>query len=163
MMANCIPLNKLRIIHEYFLKGNINQRQLAKTIKISRTTMRKYLAELKLFNNLFPNEISYVNRFVAFIHKTKTTTNRYLSLNPFFKSVFDSITCSNSNRKIEWGKYITKFPDGYRYTQFAFYFSKWLNDNNLVIGQKNWKIKTAPDNDLVTFKKWRLSTASRII
>jgi transposase len=161
MMANCIPLNKLRIIHDYFLKGNINQRQLAKTIEISRTTMRKYLSELKLFNNQFPDEIIYVNSFVAFIHKTKTITNRYLTLKPFFQSVFDSIACSNSDRKIEWGKYVTKFPDGYSYTQFAFYFSKWLKDNNLAIGQKNWKIKTVPDNDFVTCKKWRLSTDRR--
>jgi len=30
-----------------------------------------------------------------------------------------------------WIDYKKEFPDGYQYTQFKFYFKKWLNQNHL--------------------------------
>jgi hypothetical protein len=133
-MTYSILVRQIRIIHEQFLKGTVNKRELARTLKISRTTVKNHLSRLKLFIAQFPNEISNVNCYITFIQPNKKSPERYSSLNTIFQSVFDSIANSNSNRRIEWRKYKSKFPCGYCYTQFTFYFLRWLNDSPYVPG-----------------------------
>lgn len=125
-MTYSIPASQIRIIHEQFLKGTVNKRELARTLKISRNTVKNHLSKLKLFSTQFPHEISNVNGYITFVQPKRKLSEQYSSLHTLFPSVFDSIVNSNSNRRIEWRIYIAKFPDGYCYTQFTFYFSRWL-------------------------------------
>jgi len=157
-MTYCIPARHIRIIHEQFLKGTVNKRELARALKISRNTVRTHLSKLELFSTQFPDEISNVNDYITFVQPKRKLSEQYTFLHSLFPSVFDSIVNSNSNRRIEWRIYNAKFPDGYCYTQFTFYFSRWLNDHNLKITSRRWGIKSISENDLLIFKKWRLSS-----
>ena len=66
-MTYCIPARHIRIIHEQFLKGAVNKRELARVLKISRNTVRTHLSKLKLFSTQFPDEISNVNDYITFV------------------------------------------------------------------------------------------------
>ena len=164
-MANRISLKKLKVLHALFIKSEINVTGTARALKSSKITIRKYFSELKLFKTQFPDDINHFNRFNSFLKQQNNNSERQFEqqtrMSSIFQLVYDSIVNSNSNRKIEWEKYIRKFPDGYRYTQFTYLFSKWLNENNLNIGIKRWKIKSIPEKDLITLKQWRLSTDRR--
>jgi len=164
-MANRISLKKLRVLHGLFIKSEINISGTARALKSSKITIRKYFSVLRLFKTQFPDDINHFNRFISFLKKLNKDSERpseqQTRMSSIFQQVHDSIVNSNSNRKIEWEKFITKFPDGYRYTQFTYLFSKWLNENNLNIGTKRWKIKSIPEEDLITLNRWRLSTDRR--
>src|SRR4030042_361461 len=157
-MARYLTLRHVRNIHEYFLKGVVNKRGLAKTLKISRTTVRSHLSKLKKFSIQFPGDISNLNSYISYIQISRKQSERYISLKNSFQSIFDSIISHNSNLRIEWRKYINKFPDGYSYTQFTTYFSRWLNDNQLTTYNKKSEIISISDDDMTIFKKWRLSS-----
>lgn len=57
-MTYIIPARQIRIIHEQFLKGTVNKRELARTLKISRNTVKTHLSKLKLFSTQFPHEMN---------------------------------------------------------------------------------------------------------
>jgi transposase len=138
--------------------GDVNKRKLARTLKISRTTVRNQLFKLNQFNSQRPNGIRNFNTYISFIKINKPPSTLYSSLNTIFYLVFDSIVNSNSNRTTEWRKYREKSPNGYGFSQFSFYFSKWLNDNRLSIKTKKYTIKSISENDLGTLRRWRLSS-----
>ena len=146
-MANRISLKKLRVLHNLIVKSEINVTRTAKKLKSSKRTIRKYFSELKLFISQRPDEVNHFNQFISFLNQQNNTSEqqseRQTRMISIFQQVHDSIVNANSNRKIEWEKYITKRPDGYRYTQFAHLFSKWLNENKINIGTHKFNIHGA--------------------
>ena len=160
-MTRIISAGKVRIIHESFLQGTINKKHLSNTLKISRNTLKKHLYKMKLFNDKFPDETINIKKYIAFVKSYRKSSERYTILRTQFQSVYDSIINSNSNLKSECNRIKIKYPDGYGQTQFRKYFYKWLNDNNLSIEQKKYKLILNSPNDLQTLKKWRLSSDRR--
>jgi hypothetical protein len=124
-MTRIISVSKVKVIHEYFLKGTLSKRELAMRLKISRNTLKKHLLKMKLYYDKFPDEISSIKRYVTFVQTNKKTSERYLVLVKKFSAVFNSIINSNSNLISEWKIYREKNPDGYGHTQFQLNFSRW--------------------------------------
>lgn len=160
-MTRIISISKVKILHESFINGILSKRHLAKTLNISRNTVKKHLYKMKLFYDKFPDETSNIKKYIAFFQSNRKSPERYPVLENQFPAVFDSIINSNSNLISEWKRFKVKFPDGYGQTQFRLYFYRWLKDNNLSIEQKKYKINLNSQNDLQTFKKWRLSSDRR--
>jgi transposase len=156
-----LSIKKLRTINDIFNKGEINKRKAARYSDISRNTLKKYLAELTLFKVKFPENKNDLKLFLVFLKKTKINTSRYSCLFENFPAIYNSIMNFNSNQIIEWNNYNIKYQNGYRYTQFRIYFSKWLIENKLNIRSRDSKIYLIPENDLIILKKWRLSSDRR--
>ncbi len=80
IMTYCIPARLIRIIHEQFLKGTINKRELARALKISRNTVRSHLSKLKLFSTQFPDDINDVNGYITFVQPRRKLSKQYTPL-----------------------------------------------------------------------------------
>jgi len=156
-----LSLKKIRFINGTFNKGEINKRKTAKYLDISRNTLKNYLAELTLFKVKFPENRNDLKLFLTFLQKTRINTNRYSCLSEKFPAIYNSIMNLNSTLMIEWNNYYVKYQNGYRYTQFRIYFSKWLIENNLIIRSRDSKIYLISENDMIILKKWRLSSDRR--
>lgn len=163
-MANYNTAKKIRILHAIYYQKDINIIKTANRYNISRNTLKRYIAEVRLYKKECSDDMCSLNYFISLLKKTKQRNHKnekYLSLTSLFSSVYNSITINNSNRKIEWQKYKSEDPEGLSYSQFTYYFSKWLKENNLSILQ-NFQIKTTiQDEDLKILKKWRKSTDRR--
>lgn len=156
-MSKRIPTYKIKKLYEQFMVGNSSQRGLARELKISRNTVKPYLKGFNNFKNQYPSKIYDFEEYIKFIRK-KFDSDRYLNLINFFNQAYKNIIDYNSDRKSEWEVYKSIFPDGYSYTQFAFHFSNWLNDNKLTVTTRAWRIKEISVSDYNILKRWRLST-----
>lgn len=153
-MSKTIPTYKIKRLYEQFVIGDTSQRGLARELKISRNTVRLFFLD---FKNQHTTIVDNADEYIKFRRK-KRDSERYLTLLSFFKQAYKNIVDDNSDRKSEWDLYKANFPDGYGYTQFAFYFSKWLKDNKLSVGTRAWRIKEIPESDSNLLRHWRLST-----
>ena len=156
-MSNNIPLNKIRNIHQEFLKGKITIRSTAKRLKISRRTLRAYLNKLGSFKNNFPDKLNDFKEFYRFVRDVKSIPDRQVNLIQLFPKIYSCIRTSDSSLKNQWKMYKSMAPDGYSYSQFTFYYSKWINKNKSSIESNTLLLSSILNANLKILKKWKLS------
>jgi transposase len=160
-MGHFISKNKIKAIYGFYNSGVTSVRGTARILRISKNTLKVYLEDLNWFSIEFPDKKSDIDYFISITQKTKLISERKDRLYSIFPSIYESIEKSNSNLKTEWQKYYSGNNNGYRSSQFSFYFSKWLTENKLIITPQNCRLKTILDEDIIILKKWRLSLDRR--
>lgn len=156
-MSKRISTYKIKKLYEHFLVGVSSQRVLARDLKISRNTIKAYFRDFSGFKSHYSSLYYGVDEYLKY-KQQKTDSERYLNLKSYFIQAYKNIVDSNSNRKTEWIIYQSIFQNGYGYTQFAHYFSRWLKENKLSIKTRAWRIKEIPKSDYEILRHWRLST-----
>lgn len=159
-MSKSISTYKIKKLYEHFLVGVLSQRALARDLKISRNTVKAYFRDFNGFKSHYPSLCYEVEEYLKY-KQQKTDSERYLKLKSYFIQAYKNIVDSNSDRKTEWIIYQSIFQNGYGYTQFAHYFSRWLKENKLSIKTRAWRVKEIPKSDYEILRHWRLSTDKR--
>jgi transposase len=174
MPAARISTKKIETIFQFVQEGSIIFRRASRNLKISRQTLKKYIAHIKHFKNSYPEKSNDFKNYLNTCHKPtmrlgigaeriNLSSDSGLnlinapSLIHLFPEIFEAISRNGSNRKIEWKKYRDVFSDGYGYSRFTELFSNWCTENRLVIKTQTWGIKEIPENDRRTFIKWKHS------
>lgn len=154
---------KIKILYNIYSKDEINIYATAKKFKITRNTLKKYIKELHTYKEKTTADKNNINSYITYLKNVNRNHRTYLSLKESFPKVYDSIKKMNSNRKIEWKKYNDYNSVGISYTQFTFNFSRWLEENNLVLKRKINPIQNIviSENDKTILNKWRRSTDRR--
>ena len=160
-MANHhLPLHKLKTIHRFHLEGSVNKLQAAAALKISRNTLKKYL---HLCDKLFKQDNSgsgNVDLLLKHLAHPPKASPQYLDLKNALPALIANHTDAGFSVKIIWQRYSRLFPQGYRYSQFARYFSDWRNTNAGYLShhRQHYQIK---EIDLPILQHWRRSSDRR--
>ena len=166
MPAKRISPKKVKGILFLYASSGLKQSQLARTFKVSRSTVKKYItlyenSTLSLIDltNLKNSDIINALFLTGNIIKNKT---RYFFLKDQFPIIHNRLREECIALKNIWGEYKQVNPFGYEYSQFVFLYNNWLKENNYEKRRFNkWVIKTIAEKDLKVLKKRRLSSNRR--
>ncbi len=127
-MANStISMSKIRQILRMYSQGRSKQSIAAQT-GVSRNTAKKYLAAFEASGFTF-KEINTLNdkELEDFFGKSheRAPDSRLLALQRCFPHVDKELKRTGVTRRILWEAYIKEFPQGFKYTQFCFYYNQW--------------------------------------
>ena len=166
MPAKRISPQKAKGILFLYASSGLKQSQLARTFKVSRSTVKKYItlyenSTLSLIDltNLKNSDIINALFLTGNIIKNKT---RYFFLKDQFPIIHNRLREECIALKNIWGEYKQVNPFGYEYSQFVYLYNNWLKENNYEKRRFNkWVIKTIAEKDLKVLKKRRLSSNRR--
>jgi transposase len=95
---------------------------------VSRNTAKKYLVAFDASGFTF-EEINTLNdkELEDFFGKSseRPPDKRMVALQRCFPQIDKELKRVGMNRRILWEAYIKEFPDGFKYTQFCFYYNQW--------------------------------------
>jgi len=101
---------------------------IAKHLKISRNTVKKYLQLIKI-NQWDPELLLQMDDVLLehlFTGSEASNPDRYDHLNVLFPQYEKELTRTGVNRWVLWGEYRLKYPDGYSYSQFCYHLQHFL-------------------------------------
>jgi len=135
-MANTtLSMSKIRKILRMYHHGRSIMSIAAQT-DASRNTVKKYLTAFKDSDFTF-DEVNALNdkELEEFFGKSKerAPSSMMLSMLRCFPHVDKELKRVGVNRQILWKEYYKEFPDGYKYSQFCFYFNQWKARVNPVM------------------------------
>ena len=103
---------------------------------VSRNTVKVYLAAFSSSGCSF-EQIDALNdkELDDFFGKSRehAPNNRLIALQRCFPSIDRELKRTGVSRMMLWEAYMKEFPDGFRYTQFCFYYNQWKNRVNPVM------------------------------
>src|SRR5688500_8059739 len=115
-MRNPIPQSKIKAILLLHELGTMNIRGTARSLKISRNTVKKYMNQLDRFKSKSTFADYSIDACLSYIKEGHQSQERDHPLFRLFPSVVENIHNNNSNRLIEWKNYKINYPEGYGYT-----------------------------------------------
>lgn len=135
-MANTtLSMSKIRKILRMYHHGRSIMSIAAQT-DASRNTVKKYLTAFKDSGFTF-DEVNALNdkelEDLFGKSKEKAPSSMMLSMLRCFPHVDKELKRVGVNRQILWKEYYKEFPDGYKYSQFCFYFNQWKARVNPVM------------------------------
>jgi transposase len=164
-VPNRIPTRKIKRLISIYKQGDTNKLQTAKSLKIGRTTLRKYLIEFDKISHLYPDVIQNNTAFLEALllsNDRRLKSSRYQTLIELFPSITIKLGKNGFNLKKTWEKYKHAYPYGYGYSQFTTHYKAWRESNNeSEILPNEWKIESIPVEDLLTLQAWRRSNDRR--
>lgn len=128
-MANQrITIMKIKEIIRLHEECNLNNSQIARTLKISRPSVIQYLIDFKS-TGLSYHEIKSMgdDAFLEFFEKKKglSECNRYKTLSEYFSIFAQKLKLVGTTLQFLWDEYIMEHPDGYGYSQFCYHYQVW--------------------------------------
>jgi len=161
-MANTtISMNKIRQILRLYDQGKGKQK-IADYVEISRTTVKKYIAAfetcgypIKEVDNLDDEELNEL--FGEIKDRPKPKNPRMEALVRCFPKMEKELKRTGVTRATLHEDYMKEFPDGYRYTQFCYYFNLWQQKVNPTMHQTH----KVGDKLFVDFAGKKLSYADK--
>jgi transposase len=101
---------------------------IAAQVDASRNTVKKYVSAFKASGCTF-EEVNSLNdkELEDFFGKSReqAPSSRMQSMLRCFPHVDKELKRTGMTRYMLWEAYIKEFPDGYRYSQFCFYYNQW--------------------------------------
>ncbi len=163
-MQERISTTKINRLIALYKQGNINEVQSAKTLRIARSTLRKYLRDFKTITYLHPeaiqNDTTFFNALLSNGQRPKSP--EYTTLVEFFPLITQKNKKEGFNLKTAWGMYRDEFPDGYGYSQFIVHYKVWRESKGVPdVFSSKWKIESIPSEDMSILRKWRRSNDRR--
>lgn len=163
MPAKRISSKKVKGILILYALYGLNQSQLARMNKVSKSSVNEYVAlyeksMLSLSDLMNLKDRDIIN--VLLLDRKKTPENtRFLFLQGQFLIIHNRLREKSVTLKTIWIEYKQANPSGYGYSQFAFLYNNWEKKNGYAKKRCNkWIIKTIPEKDLDILKHWRLSS-----
>jgi hypothetical protein len=157
-LSNLIPRPKIKSIFNIYRRDKVNDSETSHFLKISRNTLKRYLADIDDFrsNNI---EKKSLPDYISHLRNKFDGPWKSHPLFQIFPLTAKNIQRDNSTRWAEWIAYRQSNPEGYCFTTFAEQFSRWCHQNDVVSTSSNFKLKSLPDEDLLIFKKWKMGRA----
>ena len=126
-------MKKIREILRLHENGHLSNRQISSALKISRQTVNNYI---KLYekNGLSFQELESKNDTELLILFGFTEKKKHVRANNLEKQFLyytKELKKTGVTLKVLWEEYISKYPDGYSYSQFCFNFAKLCDSKNV--------------------------------
>ena len=158
-----IPMIKLKEIIR--LKNeNYSSRQIARTLKISRNTLQKYLSILNSLNLSF-KELSEYTEESLFSIATKNVNQansfddqKHTALIKLFPSFELDLKKVGVTRESLWHDYRENSQDGYSYSQFCYHYQQWKKNSDITMHFEH----KAGDKLFVDYAGSKLQVVNRI-
>ena len=117
---------------------NYSKKTIAKTLKLSRNTVRKYITTYESMSLTIEDvETKSDQELSAIFHPPEAAksknTSRLDNLIAFFPYMNKEIKKTGVTREILWNEYRELHPDGYQKTQFNEYYNRWNKRVNPVM------------------------------
>lgn len=132
MSQKPIDMNQAKQILQLHSDG-VPIKEIVRRTAVSRKTVRKYLRNIKLAahkadaTTLADSELASV----IYNHDSRPSVQqRFESLIKHFDDKKDSLHKTGVTRQLLWAAYISQHPDGYKYSQYCYLFTKYLKDTN---------------------------------
>ncbi len=154
-MGNSIPLSKIKSIFGLYHLGEVNILRASCSLKITRTTVRKYLLDISFFITQNPASADRVDHYISHLIKKHNKVDVVHPLFQHFPMVLENIMRYNSNRILEWRNYRIRFPHGYCYTTFTLEFSRWCKAKGVSMLRYRPLIRSIPEADIEILMKWK--------
>ncbi len=133
IMANKqIIMGKVRQVLRLYIQGK-SKLSISEQLGISRNTVKKYISEFLIHKITFDELDNLTDSDLddLFGHKEEVEPDeRYKQLLSFFPKVSKEIKREGVTRQIMWNEYLKKYPDGYKHSQFFYYFDLWSGKVN---------------------------------
>ena len=162
-MANNISIQKIKTIIAYQkYEANGSKRQLAKKLRISRTTLKRYIEKIKKLEILPQRIESGPKEILQMLQWQKNKSFKQKDLKKKLPKIHERIGSGDSNLKSEWIDYLKKYQEGYKLSNFTQLYGIWckgLGINKSKTGK--WRVKIISIYDLKILDKWRKSSDRR--
>lgn len=134
-MANTqIDMRKIKQIFKLYSEG-VSKRKISLIIGLSRNTITKYIDFFKRYS-LTSYEVSAMtheelsNLFKS-AHKDKSP--QLLTLEKYFPYFDKELRKTGVTKELLWQEYYAKHPDGYKITQFRYWYREWTKEVSPVM------------------------------
>ena len=132
-MANKqIIMGKVRQVLRLHTQGK-SKLNISEQLGISRNTVKKYINHFTTHKITFEelNELTDSDLEDLFGHKEpEEPTDRYKQLLSFFPKVSKEIKRDGVTRQLMWHEYLRLYPNGYKHSQFFYYYDLWSGKVN---------------------------------
>jgi len=128
-------MSKLRQILRLYCQGE-KKLKISELTGISRNTLKKYL---KIFQHLGLT----INDIEARSDKeldqlfgdnlVQEPSDKYKTLEALFPAIEKELKRRGMTRQILWERYIARYPDGYKLTQFKYHYQQWIKRSKPVM------------------------------
>ena len=132
MAQRRVPASKLKRAIILYKIGNLGKSQVAKMLRMSRSTVKKYLSYFEK-SGLHYTHITKLddNQFLAAplpAKEKKSISSRYSVLQKHFPLIMKRLEGEPTNPRSLWREYNSHYLDGYGYSQYVANFNSWLKD-----------------------------------
>ena len=164
MAAPRIAISKLRRLAELNAGDQPPSiRYMAKILRISRSTIRKYQVYIRDSGYSFEDfaVLCPEQMYVSLSQNTGSSAlrERYLKLLTVFPQVYANLSEGRANVKQSWTKYREQHPNGYGYKHFAALFLAWRKDQGLPSKTLcKWRVPKIAQEDMAELMRWRRSS-----
>ena len=166
MPAKKISPKKVKGILILYASSGLNQAKLARTYKVSRSTVKSYVT---LYENsalslpdLTKLKDSGIIDALFSPSKKMEENSRHFFLKNHFPIIHNRLREEPIELKNIWEEYKQVNPSGYEYSQFVSLYNNWREQSGYEKRRFNkWVIKTISEKDLKVLKEWRLSSNRR--
>ena len=134
-MANKqIDMRKIKQIFKLY-SGGVSKRQISLQLGLSRNTITKYVDFFKRYQ-LTSYEVSAMtleelNRLFKTDQKGKS--QQLLTLEKYFPYFDKELRKTGVTKDLLWQEYLTKHPDGYKLSQFRYWYREWVKEVSPVM------------------------------
>ena len=159
-MANLISIKKIRTIIEQCNSDEaMNIRALARSLRISRNTLKRYTRKIK---TLPDDALNNSKEALQILRANQKENHRKKELIEQMPIIHERIKSENSNLRTEWNIYLNNNVNGYRFTHFAVQYSDWCRANSIIKATKRkWLNRVMTENELLELSKWKNSSDRR--
>lgn len=117
-----------------------SKKQIVRDMGISKNTLRRYLRLLQGCGFALEELIQMDEPEIERILNNKIAVNKdhQCDLEVLFPWVKSELKRTGVTRFVLWGEYRKRYPDGYSYSQFCYYYQQWLTtqDASMVINHE---------------------------
>ena len=134
-MANKqIDMRKAKRIYKLYGEG-ASKRRISKELGISRNTVAKYIEFFKCYR-LTPYEVSEMT--LEEIHRLfkadqKPKSEQLRTLERYFPYFDRELRKTGVTRQLLWEEYHAKHPDGFKLSQFRYWYREWTKETSPVM------------------------------
>jgi transposase len=159
--------NKIRKLIAISTLFNFSKTRIAHDLRISRSTLQKYLSAFKrssltiigieqLSNTQLANAIDSPKH-------TRTRSDRYITLNNQFRHVYLRLQTETTSLQELWKEYVALHPSAYKYTHFCNRYGEWCREHNLKKRPRNTQFAIPiRQSDLRTLNVWQRSNNRKL-
>lgn len=123
-----------QIIRLYFKEGK-SYRDISNLLGNTRKAVTKYVLLFKSTGLNYEDIKDYgePELFALLSEREKPNANRLEILEGKFPKIEHELKSPGVTKQLLWSEYKVENPDGYNYTQFCFYYNKWLKSNEATM------------------------------
>jgi transposase len=134
-MANKqIDMRKVKQIFKLYCQG-VSKRQISSRLGLSRNTITKYIVFFKRYQ-LTSYEVSAMTLEELdklFKSDQKPKSQQLLTLEKYFPYFDKELRKTGVTRQLLWEEYFVKHPDGFKVSQFKYWYNEWTKEVSPVM------------------------------